>query len=366
MINSIGLKRGLTITCLVLMTGCGNIPRLDEVLPDKREQYQRSRSLPDLEVPPDLTLEQADETMEIPGEEPATLSEYQRQRRQRSGQSTALQTLESHFPGEQVLAVEGTPADVWPKLLAFWELKGYPPELSDPELGVMETAWVVDGKTRERFKVFAEPDETGLNTVLLISSEREENVGLDDDNPEWLISDSDSRKEKQLVAELRSEFFTETPVAAATSTPRDSAAAEPAGGWNDPDASAASPSLQAEIVDAGDSRYFLTIPEEYTRAWRRTESLLLESGLFIEDKDQERGLYFVFFASQNAAEEEKGFFSKLKFWGDDEPQGKAYQISLTGVGDNTELVVLNEEGDWETGNDAGEILSLLQKRYNGI
>ena len=359
MFNNIFTRHYLPVLlCLALIPGCGKMPKLDDVLPDTRDTYRRSRSLPELEVPPDLTLEEGDE-MEIPGEEPATLTEFQRMKRRQRGADSALQTLENQFPDEQALAVRGSPEDIWPKLTAFFEAKGYVPELSDYELGVLETGWKKDDKTREKYKVFAEPDDTGLNTVLLISSERQENVGLDDDNAEWLAQESNSKREKKMVSALRKEFYGE--YAAAPVAGDDTSSAEPE--------QAASQALlqgeKAEIVNAGDNKLFLTIPEDYTRAWRRTEKLILESGLLIEDSDQEKGLYYVLFSSAGAGGEEKGFFSRLKFWGDDEPEGKPFQISLTGVGDKTELVVLNPDGDWDTSSEANEILAMLQKSYNG-
>ncbi|MCG8324355.1 MAG: outer membrane protein assembly factor BamC [Thiotrichales bacterium] len=334
------------------------MPKLDDVLPDTRDTYSRSRSLPDLEVPPDLTLEEGDE-MEIPGEEPATLTEFQRMKRQQRGASSALQTLEDQFPGEQALAVKGSAEKVWPKLEQFFTDKGYVPELSDYELGVLETGWKQEDKLRERYKIFAEPDETGLNTVLLLSSERQENVGLDESSAEWLTQESNTKKDRKMMQTLRKEFYKDSAPVTATAT----ADAEQKGELERAASAEALANLKAEIVDAGDNKQFLTIPEEYTRAWRRTEQLILQSGLFIEDQDQEKGLYYILFTEQQD-EDEEGFFSKLKFWGDDEPDGRSYQISLTGVGNKTELVVLNENGDWDTGADATEILAMLQKRYN--
>ncbi len=340
----------------LLLEGCGKMPKLDDVLPDSRDTYRRSRALPDLEVPPDLTLEEGEE-MEIPGEEPATLTEFQRMKRRQSGISPALQTLEDQFPGEHALAVRGSADEIWPRLEQYFTDKGFVPELSDYELGVLETGWKQDDKQRIKYKIFAEPDDTGLNTVLLISSESQENVGLDAENAEWLTQERNTRQEKKMVSALRKTFYGDSAPIAADD-----------GGDADLEKAASESVMtreKAEIVNAGDNKLFLTIPEEFTRAWRRAEALILESGLFIEDRDQEKGLYYVLFTGAAGGESEKGFFSRLKFWGDDKPEGTPYQISLTGVGKKTELVVLNKEGGWETGSDANEILSMLQTRYNG-
>jgi len=66
-------------------------------------------------------------------------------------------------------------------------------------------------------------------------------------------------------------------------------------------------------------------------------------------------------------EEDEGLLSKLKFWGDDEDEeGTVYQLSLTGVGDKTEIIVMNEKGEWETGQDASVILNTLRNLYNQL
>ena len=59
----------------------------------------------------------------------------------------------------------------------------------------------------------------------------------------------------------------------------------------------------------------------------------------------------------------KGMFSRLAFWKRGESGAATYQLSLTGVGKETELALLNEDGDWETGDQANRLLALIQSRY---
>jgi outer membrane protein assembly factor BamC len=123
--------------------------------------------------------------------------------------------------------------------------------------------------------------------------------------------------------------------------------------------------IRAEILNAGEGKEYLTIPDEFSRAWRNIEDGISESGMYIEKKDVEKGIYFViYYATPNKKEE--GLFSKLKFWADDDEDGKAFHISLTGVGDKTEVVVLDDEDKWEENRDASRILSMLQSHYNRL
>ena len=118
------------------------------------------------------------------------------------------------------------------------------------------------------------------------------------------------------------------------------------------------------MMNDEEGRIYLSIPEEFTGAWRRTETALEQGGFIIGERDSAKGFYRITYFDE-AAQQEKGWFSKLAFWKDDAAaQGKNYGISLTGVGEKTELIVLNEDGDWETNQDAGRILGIIQNQYN--
>src|SRR2546430_9764238 len=73
------MSRYLIVGVLVsgfTLGGCG----MDKVLPDKQHEYKKSQSLPDLEVPPDLSSESINDTMAVPEVDAngtATFSTYQ-------------------------------------------------------------------------------------------------------------------------------------------------------------------------------------------------------------------------------------------------------------------------------------------------
>ena len=63
-----------------------------------------------------------------------------------------------------------------------------------------------------------------------------------------------------------------------------------------------------------------------------------------------------------AGEDDEGMFNKLKFW--DRGKAAEYQVSLTGVGEKTEVVVLDKNGRWETDDQAGQLLNKLHDALN--
>lgn len=349
------LRNFILLVCALGIFGCSSMPSLDEVLPDKRKTYQKSRDLPALEVPPDLTVTEGEYAAAIPSDEQAnTLSEFERQRAAGTRKSVGGAVLGGgQSEGEQWLALQGSIADVWPQLDQFWQEKDYLLDLNDAELGVLETDWKEEDGEKHRFKIFAEPGESG-DTILFLSSERQELS-----EGEWLDAAPDVDLEKKIIRKLSLHFYgTEFENTASTSE----------SGSSSSTSTTSKPKTirpKAEVLQVSEGKSYLAIPQEYTRAWRDTERVLERAGYTVLDKSQEKGTYnFLYFKPKG--EEKKGFLKKLKFWSDDEDEGTPYQLSLTGVGNKTEIIVMDKDGEWETGEDAGMILSRLKELYNQL
>ena len=344
------------IIIMSLLSACSYIPKMDQVLPDKRTEYKKSESLPDLEVPPDLTADAINDNMAIPNEE-ASLSEYQKKRSAKSVHTNTATVVQQGLPNEQWVSVAGSAAEVWPALRTFFNNKGYGLELDDAELGVMETTWsqpVMEGGSvnRYKYKVFSEPGTDPKVTTLFISSQRQEQVMQADGGSTWVDREKGLDTEKVLAGEINTYFngthaTTSTDPGAMTFASKTTGSSRPL----------------AELKTAEDGNILLSMPEEFTLAWRQAQAAMERAGLVINGQDQSKGAYYITYYGQ-AQEDKKGWLSKLAFWKDDEPEGISYAVSLTGVGDKTELIVINEKGQWESNQDAERILSAIQNQYN--
>ena len=340
---------------LILITGCSSIPTLDDVLPDRRTEYKKSEALPDLEVPPDLTEASKSDSMSIPGEGKATLSEYKKEQQSQRGEQPqvteqlVLETEPTVVPAEnQWLVVRGSTMEIWPELRRFFIAKGYTFDLDDAELGVLGTNWSMPvsgagANYRNKFKVFSEAGSEPGIVVLYVSNERQEEIGN-----VWRDLDPDAMAERLIVGELNqylnndSRNFMRGAVAAGT------------------------PANRAELEDSGDGKLILVLPDEYTSAWMRTENALERSGLVISKLNQDRGIYTVSYRAGNDRKK-KGWMSKLAFWRDDEDTaGKIYQVSLTGVGQKTELIILDELGNWNSDPQVNDLIRTIQGQYNSL
>lgn len=386
-----------------LTAGCSKyLPKLDQVLPDKRTEYRDSKSLPDLEVPPDLTSNAIHDHLPVPeinskGE--ATYSTYQeriaaRKKAQQAAKDQGLGTdVSGVLPDEQLVVVKGSPSQVWPKLVAFWKGKGYGLDLNDQDLGVLETTWRENKQqlTRGKFKVFAEPGQTPGTTALYVSHEAQA------EQPQgeklvWKKAPRDKALENRMASEMSSALGGVTQgspavagaggaqaeggnTAAATPTP----ATQPAGASAAPDTATAPSSQgsmavaarsnevgrQAQMVSAGDGRVYLSVPAGFREAWRTTGEALSQLGVKVENQDPVRGVYTIRYSpsGRSVQTEKKSIWSRLAFWRSDDDNDQ-YQISVTGVGEKSEVVVLNNKGKWDGSEAAGRILNELKDRIN--
>ena len=297
--------------------------------------------MPDLEIPPDLTAQSINDSMSIPNEKSLTMSSFRGGAAGRSGVETGATEDQ-----EQWLAMPGTTLEIWPDLTGFFTEQGYNLELDDAELGVLVTAWSAPAEKdgfihRDRHKIFSEPgvDESGI--VLIVSTEAQQRVGASG-NQNWIDLERDPAAERQLVTEL-SGYLT------GTAAPDEDAAG---GGGT-------AAGERPRVLDI-DGKPYLAIPDEFTRAWRRTSVVMQQAGMTVTERDEAKGLYTISYFDETEAG--AGFFSKMQFWKDGEPI--RYQLNLTGVGDQTELVVLDENGDWDSSDNAMRIMSLIRERYN--
>ena len=352
------VRYGLLFVTVMLLAGCKYLPKLDEVLPDKRSEYKKSQTLPDLEVPPDLSTESINDKMALPDEEGATFSTYQERvaarKKAREEEGLAENAIEA-LSGEKVIVVGGDIGAVWDKLHDYWAERGFALDLDDAEYGVQETKWREDQENliRDRYKVFAEAGEKKGTMTLYVSHEGEQ-LRPEGEELVWKRR-TDARATEQFVADLKAYLRGTSSDASATAT------ATPAGGGTDEfvvEGATEEARAQAEIVNSGDGKFYLAYPLEFSQAWTNTGNALPKAGLTVAESDKGRGIYLVRYTGTS---EKKGFLSKLAFWKGDKAE---YQLSVTGVGKKTEIVVLDEDGKWDNSEAAGQILSLLKDELN--
>lgn len=114
-----------------------------------------------------------------------------------------------------------------------------------------------------------------------------------------------------------------------------------------------------QVVSVGRGNYYLTVENNYSYSWKLVERAIRRSGMGIRQADKSRGVFVVNMSENNLDKE--SIFSRAKFWGGE--RSSQFQVSLTGIGDKTEIVILDKEGKWLT-NQRSE--RLLDRLYNTL
>jgi len=120
-------------------------------------------------------------------------------------------------------------------------------------------------------------------------------------------------------------------------------------------ANANAPAPKQAVMQVINGKSIVTLPEEFTVAWSQMEQTLLGSGMEIDGQDQQKGTFDVTYQDETKGSSWFSFLGSNK---------DSYVISLTGVGDKTELVVLDEDGEWKPTAESDRILSTLMTQYN--
>ena len=344
------LRNLIFLNCIIFIYGCESLPSFDEVLPDKRTTYRKSKDLPELEIPPDLTATKGDYSSEIPGDKESTsLNEFERQRSMRKGD---IILGSGDFEGEKWIALSGSMKDIWPKLREFWQQNSYKVYLDDIELGVLETDWKEIETIKQKFKILTEPSEGG-GVILFLSSERQELSEGD-----WLVTQPDNLTEKDIINKLNL-HFNENILTDIEGLAKDTLSARS----TDKEFS----EVKAKVRNDNEGNSYLDVNENFSLVIDNTNQVIEQAGYFLENSDPKKGIYSFRYFKPQGEEGEEGCFSKLKFWDSDEDEeGVLYQLNLIDVNNKTEITVLNENGEPEIGRDVLDILVTIERIYNKI
>jgi outer membrane protein assembly factor BamC len=375
------VRRAFLVLPVALAAGCVNwSDMLDSKIDYKTES---GRNVPTFEIPPDLTSPARDNRYVIPdtGKSTATYSGYEADRKEqsRTGNSAVLPAVEAmriERAGTQrwLVVANQTPEKLWPLVKDFWLENGFLMKTEVSEAGVMETDWaenraniphsfirnmlgkildtVYSTPERDKFRTRLDRTPDGNGTEIYVSHrgmvevytrEREETTVWRPRPPD---PDLEAEFLRRLMVRLGAqEEKAKTLAAVASSTEK-----------------------RAEIGKAGDGAEQLRVFEPFDRAWRRVGLALDRVGFTVEDRDRQKGLYFVRYADPESEmrtkDNSKGFLSRLLDFGSKDSKVKAeqYRVHVRQDKDMSTVNVLNKDGAAENSKTTQRILSLLHEQ----
>lgn len=363
--------------CAATMLGLAACSSLSLDIPTKKIDYKSAKKLPTLEVPPDLLRPGSDDRFTVPetaSSGSATFSDYNRERsgQQRASVSAVLpergNARVERAGTQRWLVVKGDPSALWPLVKDFWQETGFIVNVEMPEAGVMETDWaenraklpdglirnalgkfmdaVYSTSERDKFRTRMERGAEPGTTEIYISHRGMEEVYTTalQEQTKWQPRAADPELEAEMLRRMMVRLGVQddrarAQIAAASAVPR-------------------------ATLSRGSGT--LAINEQFDRAWRRVGLALDRVGFTVEDRDRSKGLYFVRYIDpneDNKSAENKGWFSRFKFWGSaSKPQNEQYRIQVRDADSGAEINVLNKDGVREKSQTANRILTLLYEQ----
>lgn len=367
--------RRLTAAALaaLFVAGCGTT---------SDTEYKSAGSIPQLEVPPDLTTPKGDNRYVLPeeSEKVTTLSGYQAGQVQQAkvGDTGLLpHVADMHVArdgSERWLVVSNeTPDKLWGPVKDFWQESGFLIKTEMPEAGIMETDWAekranvpqgmgirgmlskylgqtYDTAQRDKFRTRMERTADGKGTEIYISHRGMEEVLSNDTTGStvWQPRPPDPGLEAEFLRRLMVRLGADQQVAkqqvAAVQTGTDRAA----------------------LKKGTDGSEQLAVYEPFDRAWRRVGLALDRVGFTVEDRDRSKGVYYVRYADpeaeMRAKSNEKGFFSKLFSGSSSNVKAEQYRVAVEDQKDSSTVQVLDKDGKRDTSSTAHRILALLHEQ----
>jgi outer membrane protein assembly factor BamC len=348
----------------------------------ERTYRSQKETVEDLEIPPDLTRSSIQDAMVIPDAGSASYEEYANKRGNGGATTVVADQVLPEFENIKIkrdgdqrwLVINADPQAVWPKVVAFWRNNGLLLVEEDPTIGVMKTDWlesradikqgviteffrktlgsIYSSATRDQFRVRLEKGlEPGTTELYLTHRGMEEklveDVSGNADTTYWTPRPNDPGIEAAMLRSLM--------VYMGMAKEQAEAALAKEG----------TREKRSQLIKT-EQRSELWINESFARAWRLTGVALDRVGFAVEDRDRSSGIYFVRYNElSGASEEDKGFFSKLAFWRDDEEsfdKETQYQVKLTDFDDRTQVQVRDQNGAEVDAKTGGRILTLIHEQ----
>jgi outer membrane protein assembly factor BamC len=383
-----------------LVAGCGTSS------PTKIDYKSDSKSKEvSLAVPPNMLEETADQRSLPPQSGQTSLSTLQQvQSEAPATASVAPAVTGMHIQRdgtESWLVLETqTPDKAWPQIRRFWQEQGFLLVVDQRDKGVMETDWnethpsINDGlirstlskamgnsyvtAERNKYRTRLEAAPNG-GTYVFISQKglREALSGPNNDSSKWEPKPNDPALETEYLKRLMAALAKNDTGTRTAASPAAPAADVAAGSQTAPNAAtsgaksaaaataaqnvalAAQPSASAETSGQFSSTE-LTLGEPYDRAWLRVGLALDRSNFTVDDRDRNRGLYFVRYVDpKDMSSAEQGFWSQV-FHGRKEKVAKQYRVNVRAVTPNqTRIAVVDDKGDVDSSTQAKQIMSLM-------
>jgi outer membrane protein assembly factor BamC len=274
------------------------------------------------------------------------------------------------------LVIDDKAENVWPLVKAFWKDSGLSIKSEEQAAGVMETDWVENKAKfpqtgfqndsdslidrgiysvgeRDQYRTRLERSKNGANTEVYITHRGMEEVYSGDKRvSQWQARGNDPEKEAIMLQRLMVRFGSSEARAAdaLAAIPATAAAIKPAA------VSTSEPAGTATLRELADGNTIIVMNDPFDRSWRKVGLAIESAGLAVEDKDREKGIYYL-----RPIKIELGWSDKLKFWKKSQDTNRHYRVNVKDSGTTCEVMITDQSG---ASNKTGK--QMLEAMYKNI
>jgi outer membrane protein assembly factor BamC len=359
---------------LVTLAGCDS---LNDWFASDRVNYKVAETAPPLNVPSDLQTQQTQQKYVAP---PTNLALGGAPTRAvtAAGNSTegvpnAQDPLGMHIERDgdrRWLVVDGrTPEQLWAELQEFWQENGFVLKTDAATTGIMTTDWaenranipddwfrrtvgkVIDfaysSGTRDSFRTLVSRGPNDATDISITHSAMEEMLtGQDKTSSKWVERPRDPALEALFLAKLMEKFgLTEAQAKQLLTDAR--------------------PATAPVTVAMAAGAETLDLQESFDRAWLRVGLALDRTNFAVDNRDREKGIYYVRYADSAQELKKEGLLGKFFYSGNSRKPGQEFLVRVTSNGDSAaQVAVIDANGQIDTSSDAQNIVSLLHAQLN--
>ncbi|WP_250865814.1 outer membrane protein assembly factor BamC [Caballeronia sp. INSB1] len=358
---------------LFSLAGCDTLN--DWLAPD-RVNYKAAETAPSLTVPSDLTTADISQRYAAPPKINSLGGAAERSVTPAGNPTLGVPNAQDPFGmhiesdgDRRWLVVDGrSPDQIWGPLKEFWEENGFTLKTDAPQTGIMATDWAENranipndwfrnsvGKlldfayssgTRDMFRTQVDRASDGSTDISITHSAMEEVLtGQDKTSSRWEARPRNPALEAAVLTKLMQKFgLTEA------QSQKLMAQARPSG---------------AKVaVDQSARGSTLDLAEPFDRAWLRVGLALDRTNFTVDNRDRDKGIYYVHFSDSMAELKKDGLFGKF-FSGNTPKPTRQFLVNVRPKAESvTQVGVVDANGQPDTSSDAQRIVSLLHAQLN--
>lgn len=108
----------------------------------------------------------------------------------------------------------------------------------------------------------------------------------------------------------------------------------------------------------------LDLADRFDVAWLRVGLALDRTNFTVDNRDREKGIYYVRYADSTQELKGDGLFGKLFYRAPKQKSGKEFLVNVQAKGTGTEVSVVDASGQADTSSEAKNLISLLHAQLN--